>query len=173
MPFIQMSLTGSIWWPFFYLLSLFSFVWFWCSLWPFLTIAFVPKKLNRSEIGISISDCCRQTIILVCETIVFQKYAKCIYDVYHYMIYISFVKKNTELIRYTSIQYQISKLWEFISGSAYWTSWNETIGSRSFGVKPPCQDLIEYPAQQVLFDWPPYPESFQVNPIRTGLFERI
>ena len=60
----------------FYLLSLFIFVWFWCSLWPFLTIAFVPKKLNRSAIGISISDCCRQKIVLVCETIVLQKCAK-------------------------------------------------------------------------------------------------
>ena len=34
------------------------------------------KKINRSEIGISISDCCRQKIVLVCETSVLQKCAK-------------------------------------------------------------------------------------------------
>ena len=45
------------------------------------------KRLNRSEVGISISDCCRQKIILVCETIVLQKCAKYIQN------YISFVTK--------------------------------------------------------------------------------
>ena len=35
---------------YFYLLSLFNFVWFWCSLWPFLATAFPSKELNRSAI---------------------------------------------------------------------------------------------------------------------------
>ena len=33
--------------------------------------------------------------------------------------------------------------WVFISGSAIWTTWNKAQVSRSFGAKPPCQDLMK------------------------------
>ena len=68
---------------------------------------FCLNKLNRSEIGILISDCCQQRNILVCETIVFQKCVKYIYVWYTTKLYQYCYKKNR--IDKLSIQYQISK----------------------------------------------------------------
>ena len=79
---------------FFYLLSLFYFCLILMFSLAFSGYCFCLNKLNRSEIGISISDCCQQRNILVCETIVFQKCVKYIYVWYTTKLYQYCYKKK-------------------------------------------------------------------------------
>ena len=50
-----------------------------------------------------------------------------------------FVDESGELVQKS----KSTLWWMFISGSAIWTTWNKAQVSRSFGAKPPCQDLMK------------------------------